>query len=94
MEDGTFALFFHPHPAGFDSSRVPAPGNSPSKAKKMLKHFFELNVLTFFWPWMANSRGQGLLSYQIQRGGDEKRGLKFLGVRGEGGQAQLELTDA
>ena len=35
-EDGTFALFFCPHPVGFDSSRVPTPGNLPSKAKKML----------------------------------------------------------
>ena len=25
-------------------------------------------------PWMANSRGWGLLSCQIPRGGDEKRG--------------------
>ena len=32
-EDGAFALFFHPHPGGFDSSRVPIPGNLPSKAK-------------------------------------------------------------
>jgi len=36
MEEGAFALFFHPHPGGFDSSRVPMPGNLPSKAKKML----------------------------------------------------------
>ena len=28
----------------------------------------------FFWPWMANSRRWGLLSCQIPRGGDEKRG--------------------
>ena len=35
-EDGAFALFFRPHPGGFDSSRVPTPGNLPSKAKKML----------------------------------------------------------
>ena len=35
-EDGAFALFFRPHPAGFDSSRVPTPGNLPSKSKKML----------------------------------------------------------
>ena len=28
------ALFFRPHPGGFDSSRVPTPGNLPSK--KML----------------------------------------------------------
>ena len=34
-EDGAFALFFRPHPWGFDSSRVPTPGNLPSKAKKM-----------------------------------------------------------
>ena len=35
-EDGAFALFFRPHPEGFDSSRVPTPGNLPSKRKKML----------------------------------------------------------
>ena len=34
-EDGAFALFFRPHPGGFDSSRVPTPGNLPSKGKKM-----------------------------------------------------------
>ena len=34
-EDGAFALFFRPHPGGFDSSRVPTPGNLPSKAKKV-----------------------------------------------------------
>ena len=28
------ALFSRPHPGGFDSSRVPTPGNLPSKAKK------------------------------------------------------------
>ena len=27
-EDGVFALFSHPHPGGFDSSRVPTAGNS------------------------------------------------------------------
>ena len=31
-----FALFFRSHPGGFGSSRVPTPGNLPSKAKKML----------------------------------------------------------
>ena len=35
-EDGALALFFRPHPGGFDSSRVPTPGNLPSKARKML----------------------------------------------------------
>jgi len=32
-EEGAFALFFRPHPGGIDSSRVPTPGNLPSKAK-------------------------------------------------------------
>ena len=32
-EKGAFALFFRPHPGGFDSWRVPTPGNLPSKAK-------------------------------------------------------------
>ena len=35
-EDGAFAVFPRPHPGGFDSSRVPTPGNLPTKAKKML----------------------------------------------------------
>ena len=35
-EDGAFALFFFPHPRGSESSRVPTPGNLPSKAKEML----------------------------------------------------------
>ena len=35
-EDGAFALFFRPHPGGFDSSRVPTPRNLPAKGKKML----------------------------------------------------------
>ena len=30
--------------------------------------------LAFFLPWMANSRGWGLLSWQIPRGGEKKRG--------------------
>ena len=36
-EDGAFALCFRPHPGGFANSRVPTPGNLPSKAKKMLR---------------------------------------------------------
>ena len=35
MEDGAFALFFRPHPWGFDSSGVTTPGNLPTKAKKI-----------------------------------------------------------
>ena len=35
-EDGAFALFFRPHPGGFDNSRVSTPGNLPSKEKRML----------------------------------------------------------
>ena len=34
-EDGALTVFFRPHFGGFDSSRVPTPGNLPSKAKKM-----------------------------------------------------------
>ena len=33
-EDGAFALFFHPHPRGFDSSRVSTPGNLLDQGKK------------------------------------------------------------
>ena len=33
---GHLPSFFRPHPGKFDSSRVPTPGNLPSKAKKML----------------------------------------------------------
>ena len=43
-EDGAFALFFHPHPGGFVSSRVPTPGNLPSRAKKMLMSRGELGA--------------------------------------------------
>ena len=32
-EDGAFALFFRPYPGGFDSLKVPTPGNLPSNAK-------------------------------------------------------------
>jgi len=32
-EDGAFALFFRPHPGGFDSLIVPTPGNLSSRAK-------------------------------------------------------------
>ena len=35
MEDGVqVAYFFRPQPGEFDSSKVPPPGNLPSKAKK------------------------------------------------------------
>ena len=40
--DGAFALFFRPH-WGFDSSRVPTPGNLPSKAKKNAVEFVNNN---------------------------------------------------
>ena len=35
-EDGASALFLRPHPGGFDSLRIPGPGNLTSKAKKKL----------------------------------------------------------
>ena len=34
MEDGAFAVFFCPHPGGFDSSRVPTLGNCHPRQKK------------------------------------------------------------
>ena len=34
-EDGAFALFFRPHPRGFDSSRVPTPRNLLDQGKKI-----------------------------------------------------------
>ena len=55
-KDGVFALFFHHHPGGFDSSRVPTPGSLPFKG-------------------------------MVIHGGEVQEG-------GEGGWAQLELTDA
>ena len=33
-EDEAFAVFFRPHPGGFDSSKASTPGNLPSNAKK------------------------------------------------------------
>ena len=36
-EDGAFALFFRPHPGGFNTSRVPTPWNLPFKAKRKKK---------------------------------------------------------
>ena len=44
-EDGAFVLFFRPHPGGFDSSRVPTPGNLPSKAKKNAVEIF-FNIIS------------------------------------------------
>ena len=44
----------------------PAPGPPPPRA--------DPRALAFFLPWMANFRGWGLLSCQIPRGEDEKRG--------------------
>ena len=41
-EDGACVLFFRPHPGRFDSSRVPTPGNLPSKAKKKKKNAVEI----------------------------------------------------
>ena len=45
----------------------PAPSPSPPPRA-------DPRALAFFLPWMANSRGWVLLSCQIPRGGDEKRG--------------------
>ena len=47
------ALFFRPHPGGFDSSRVPTPGNLPSKAKKKKKKNAVEILLTIISPCSA-----------------------------------------
>ena len=44
----------------------PVPSPPPPRA--------DPRELAFFLPWMANSWGWGLLSWQIPRGGEEKRG--------------------
>ena len=36
-EERAFALFFRPHAWGCDSTRVPTPGNLPSKEKKKVQ---------------------------------------------------------
>ena len=43
-------------------------------APSLPPHGLTPRALAFFLPRMANSRGWGLLSCQIPRGGDEKRG--------------------
>ena len=49
MEDGAFDFFFSSPPGGeFESSRVPAPGKLPSKAKKMVM------------PWGQPEGGRGV----------------------------------
>ena len=59
-----FILSWHQSiPPGPSPSPPPTP---PSRA--------DPRALAFFLPWMANSRGWGLLSCQIPRGEDEKRG--------------------
>ena len=48
MEDGVqVALFFRPQPGEFDSSKVPAPRNLPSKAKKKNANLWPLRYYTF-----------------------------------------------
>ena len=49
-----------------NSSCAQRPPSPPSRA--------DPRALAFFLPWMPNSRGWGLLSCQIPRDGDEKRG--------------------
>ena len=58
MESAGITVFMH--------QSIPATPSPPPRA--------DPRALAFFFPWMANSRGRGLLSCQIPRGGDEKRG--------------------
>ena len=48
------------------SSSTPSPPTSPARA--------DPRALAFFWSWMANSQGWGLLGCQIPWGGDEEKG--------------------
>ena len=50
---------------------IPAAPSAPPPLPPKLA---DPRALAFFGPWMANSRGWGLLSCQIPRGEDEKRG--------------------
>ena len=50
----------------FMQSIPAAPNHNPPPVKPQ--------ALAFFFPWLANSWGWGLLNCQIPRGGDEKRG--------------------
>ena len=69
-EDGAFALFFRPHPGGFDTSVVPTPG------KKMLMTrgqpgdgggcWAQLELIDALYCWFSVSRqdsGQRNISY-------------------------------
>ena len=61
-EDGAFALFFRPHPGGFHSSRVPPPGNLPSKAKGgggrgergLGTAGIDWCIMWVVWPWLSS----------------------------------------
>ena len=46
-----FALFFRPHPGGFDSSRVPTPGEFAIQGKKKLMPRGQ--------PWAGHGGGLG-----------------------------------
>ena len=46
-------------------AQPPPPPPQPPRA--------DPRALAFFLPWMANSRGWGLVSCQFPRGGDEKK---------------------
>ena len=80
-EDGAFALFFGPHPGGFDSWRVPTPENLPSKAKKMLMPGGQLGVgAGRWWNWLMHyvmSRWWGLKRIPSSRSRDIQKSAKI-----------------
>ena len=53
-EDGAFALFFRPHPGGFDSSGDPTAENLASKAKKMLTPSGHTGEPGRSWNWLMH----------------------------------------
>jgi len=63
----------HPLFSPFMHQSIPAAPSTPSPPAPPTPRA-EPRALTFFLPWMANFQGWRLLSCQIPRGGDEKRG--------------------
>ena len=55
-EDGAFALFFRPHPGGFDSSRVPIPGNWLMHNSRYQPHSTK-NKIKLAPQWTPNIKG-------------------------------------
>ena len=85
-EDGAFALFFRPHPGGFASSRVPSPGNLPSKAKKILIPGGQPGGggPGRRWNWLMHKNNREIIRENAFEQKKKKPGLALLGLRTTG----------